>query len=166
MTKVLFPGSFDPITKGHMNIIEQASNLFDEVIIAIMNNPEKTNYFFSRKERIELVKEIYKSRKNINIVSSENTTVDLAQELDCKILIRGLRDIIDFEYEFKMSQINKDISNDEINTICIFTDPIYKNISSSTVKQIFDLNKSISKYVDPIVEERMITKKLTKQKGN
>ena len=154
MTKVLFTGSFDPITKGHMDIIEQASNLFDEVLIGILINPEKKNAFFSQKERLEIIREIYKKKKNINVISSTKLGVDLAKEKDCKIIIRGLRSILDFEYEYQLSLTNTDLSNDEVTTVCLFSKPEYQNISSSTVKQIFKLNRDISKYVNSIVEKR------------
>ena len=159
MTKVLFTGSFDPITKGHMDIIEQASNLFDEVLIGILINPEKKNAFFSQKERLEIIREIYKKKKNINVISSTKLGVDLAKEKDCKIIIRGLRSILDFEYEYQLSLTNTDLSNDEVTTVCLFSKPEYQNISSSTVKQIFKLNRDISKYVNPYVEKKMNDKK-------
>lgn len=159
MTKVLFTGSFDPITKGHMDIIEQASNLFDEVLVAILINPEKKNVFFSQKERLEIIKEIYKNKKNIAVISSNKLGVDLAKEKDCKIIIRGLRSILDFEYEYQLSLTNTDLSNNEVTTVCLFSKPEYQNISSSTVKQIFKLNRDISKYVNPYVEKKMNDKK-------
>ena len=159
MTKVLFTGSFDPITKGHMDIIEQASNLFDEVLIGILINPEKKNAFFSQKERLEIIREIYKKKKNINVISSTKLGVDLAKEKDCKIIIRGLRSILDFEYEYQLSLTNTDLSNNEVTTVCLFSKPEYQNISSSTVKQIFKLNRDISKYVNPYVEKKMNDKK-------
>ena len=130
MTKVLFTGSFDPITKGHMDIIEQASNLFDEVLIGILINPEKKNAFFSQKERLEIIREIYKKKKNINVISSTKLGVDLAKEKDCKIIIRGLRSILDFEYEYQLSLTNTDLSNNEVTTVCLFSKPEYQNISS------------------------------------
>lgn len=159
MTKVLFTGSFDPITKGHMDIIEQASKLFDEVLVAILINPNKKNAFFSQKERLEIIKELYKDRKNIDVLTSNKLGVDIAKENNCKVIIRGLRSILDFEYEYQLSLTNKDISNNEINTICLFSDPQYQNISSTTVKQVFELNRDISKYVNSYVKEKMIEKK-------
>lgn len=164
MTKVLFTGSFDPITKGHMDIIEQASKLFDEVLVAILINPEKKNAFFSQKERLEIIREIYKNNKNVDVISSTKIGVDLAKEKKCKIIIRGLRSILDFEYEYQLSLTNKDLSNNEVNTICLFSKPEYQNISSSTVKQIFNLNRDISKYVNPYVEKKMFEKKEKKKK--
>ena len=155
MTKVLYTGSFDPITKGHENIIEQASELFDEVIIAILRNPKKTNGFFTIEERLELLKKIYATCNNIKIITGSGAAVDVATLHKCKAIVRGLRGLTDFDYEIGMAGINKDISDGKINTICLFADNNYQNISSSMVKEIFLLGKTISKYVNPLVEEAM-----------
>ena len=163
MTKVLYTGSFDPITKGHENIIEQASELFDEVIVAVLQNPQKPTGFFMLEERMELIRKIYQTCENIKIITGSGAAVDLATLHKCKAIVRGLRGLTDFDYEIGMAGINKDISNGEINTVCLFADNNYQNISSSMVKEIFNLGKPISKYVNPIVEEAMI-KKLTPEK--
>ena len=159
MTKVLYPGSFDPITKGHMNIIEQASDLFDEVIIAVMQNPSKKNGLFTLEERMEIIKELYKNMNNVRVVSSSGATVDVALLYECKAIVRGLRSFSDYDYEVQLQQMNKDISNNKINTICLFTDREYQFLSSSMVKEVLNLDKDISRYVDPIVQERMLVKK-------
>ena len=159
MTKVLYPGSFDPMTKGHMNIVEQASKLFDEVIIAVMHNPAKKNAFFSTEERIELIKELYKKANNIKVVAASGATVDVAVLHVCQAIIRGLRSLTDFDYEVQMQQINKEISNGQVNTVCLFADKDYQFVSSSMVKEVFSLGKDISAYVDPIVQDRMVLKK-------
>ena len=155
MTRVLYTGSFDPITKGHENIITQASELFDEVIIAILKNPKKTIGFFTIEERIEILRKIYATCENIKIITGSGAAVDVATLHKCKAIIRGLRGLTDFDYEIGMAGINKEISNGEINTICLFADNNYQNISSSMVKEVFTLGKPISKYVNPIVEEAM-----------
>lgn len=159
MTRVLYPGSFDPMTKGHMNIIEQASKLFDEVIIAIMQNPDKKTPFFSIEERIEMINELYKKKKNIKVVTASGATVDVAIKNKCQAIIRGLRSLSDFDSEVQMQQINKEISNGKINTVCFFADKEYQFVSSSMVKELFNLNKDISPYVDPMIQEKMILKK-------
>ncbi len=155
MKRVLYTGSFDPITKGHMNIISQASELFDEVIVAVLQNSKKVDSFFTIEERVQLMKKIYKNKKNIKIIMGSGAAVDLAFQYECKAIIRGLRGITDFDYEIQMAGINKEISNHQINTICLFADPNQQYISSSMVKEIFSLRKSICKYVDPIIEEAM-----------
>ena len=158
MTRVLYPGSFDPITKGHMNIIEQASELFDEVIISIQQNPKKTS-LLTLKERLDLINELYKSYDNIKVVIGENATIDTAMLYECKAIVRGLRSLTDFDYEVMMQQINKDISDNKINTICLFADKEYQFISSSMVKELLTLDKDISRYTDPIVERKLIKKR-------
>ncbi len=165
MTKVLYTGSFDPITKGHMNIIEQASTLFDEVVVAVLQNSKKTSGFFTLEERLELVKKIYQTCENIKVITGSGAAVDIATLHECKAIIRGLRGLTDFDYEIGMAGINKDISNGEINTVCLFADNNYQNISSSMVKEVFSLDKPITKYVDPIVEEAMEQKRLLFRRG-
>ena len=159
MTKVLYPGSFDPMTKGHMNIIEQASILFDEVVIAVMQNPIKKTGLFSIDERLEIIKELYKKMNNIKVVTGSGAAVDVALLNDCKAIVRGLRSLSDYDYEVGLQQINKEISDNKINTVCLFADKEYQFISSSMVKEVMRLGKDISKYVDPIVEKSMILKK-------
>lgn len=155
MNKVLYPGSFDPITKGHMNIIEQATNLFDQVIVAVLVNLSKKNYFFSTDERVNMIKEIYKDNPKVKVISSTMAAVDVAMENDCQGIIRGLRSVSDFDYEIALSQINKNISDKKVNTICLFADSNYQFISSSMVKEVFSFGKDISLYVHESVEKRM-----------
>lgn len=158
MMRVLYPGSFDPITKGHMNIVDQATQLFDEVIIAVLQNPIKKSSFFTLKERLEILNKLYCNNPKVQIITSISTATDVVLEYKCKAIIRGIRSIKDFEYEKELAQINKDISDDKVNTLCLFADQGLQTVSSSVVKEIFYLNKNISKYVDPIVEKKMILK--------
>ncbi|MBR3660839.1 MAG: pantetheine-phosphate adenylyltransferase [Bacilli bacterium] len=159
MTKVLYPGSFDPMTKGHMNIVEQASDLFDEVIIAVMQNPLKKSGLFTLEERMEIIKELYQRMNNIRVISASGAAVDVALLNECKAIIRGLRSLSDYDYEVQLQQMNKEISDNKVNTICLFADKEYQFVSSSMVKEVLNLDKDISKYVDPIVRERMLVKK-------
>jgi len=159
MTKVLYPGSFDPITKGHMNIIEQASNLFEEVVIAVLQNPTKNAGFFTLKERLEIIKELYKKMDNIKVVTGNCASVDIAILYECKAIIRGLRSLSDYDYEVGLQQINKDISNNQVNTICLFADKEYQFVSSSIVKEVLNLDKDISRYVEPYVAKKRYLKK-------
>lgn len=159
MTRVLYPGSFDPITKGHMNIIEQASELFDEVVVAVLQNPLKKSGYFTLEERLEILNELYKRMDNVKIVTGNGAAVDIASLYECKAIIRGLRSLSDYDYEVQLQQINKDISNNEVNTVCLFADKEYQFISSSVVKEVFNLDKDISKYVDPYVAKKLYLKK-------
>ncbi len=154
MIKVLYPGSFDPITYGHMNIIEQACNLFDEVVVAVMYNSMKRT-MFSASERVRLLNELYKDNPKVKVVSDTGATIDLALKCNCNAIIRGLRTLSDFEYEIQMSQINKQLSQNRINTISLFAESNLENVSSSMVKEILSLDKDISGYVNPIVEKAM-----------
>ena len=159
MTKVLYPGSFDPMTKGHMNIVEQASDLFDEVIIAVMQNPLKKSGLFTLEERMEIIKELYQRMNNVKVISASGAAVDVALLNECKAIIRGLRSLSDYDYEVQLQQMNKEISDNKVNTICLFADKEYQFVSSTMVKEALNLDKDISRYVDPIVRERMLVKK-------
>ncbi len=159
MKRVLYPGSFDPITKGHMNIIDQADELFDEVVIAVFCNPLKKNGYFTIDEREEMIRELYKNREKIKVVSGIGAAVDVAQKYDCKAIIRGLRSISDFDYEIQLQQINREISNNKINTICLFADKEYQYISSSMVRELVNLDKDIGRYVEPFIQNKMLTKR-------
>ena len=162
MTRVLYPGSFDPITKGHMNIVEQACELFDEVVIAILQNPQKKTGFFTIDERLEIIKELYKKMINVKVVAATGAAVDVALLNECKAIVRGLRGLSDYDYEVQLQQINKDISDNQVNTVCLFADKDYQFVSSSMVKEVFNLDKAIDKYVHPLVKEKM----LAKRRGN
>lgn len=160
MTKVLYPGSFDPITKGHMNIIKQASSLFDEVIVAVFQNSNKGKGFFTLEERFEIIKELYKEANNINVILGSGASVDIATLYECKAIVRGLRSLSDFEFEIQLQQMNKDISNNEVNTVCLFADNEFQFISSSMVREAFKYDKDISRYVHPLVKTKMLEKRL------
>lgn len=160
MTKVLYPGSFDPITKGHMNIINQASKLFDEVIVAVFQNSAKGNGFFTLEERFEIIKELYKEASNINVILGSGTSVNTAALYECKAIVRGLRSLSDFEFEIQLQQMNKDFSDNKINTVCLFADNEYQFVSSSMVREAFKYDQDISRYVDPLVKDKMLEKRL------
>ena len=159
MSIVLYPGSFDPITKGHMNIVEQASEMFDEVIIAIMHNSAKKNSMFTVKERLEMISELYHRIDNVRVIAGEGATVDVAIENECKAIIRGLRSLADFDSELALCHINREISDNRVNTVCLFADQKYQFVSSSMVKELFYLDKDFSPYVDPIIYKKMIDKR-------
>lgn len=164
MTKVLYPGSFDPLTKGHMSIISQASELFDEVVIAVMQNTNKSTCFFTLDERLELIRQLYKKYDKIKVIKGSGAAADIAILNECKVIIRGLRGLTDFDYEIGLANINKQISDNSINTVCLFASSEYQFVSSSTVKEVFNLGKDISRYVDPIVIDAM--KKKSREKQN
>ena len=162
MTKVLYPGSFDPITKGHMNIIEQASNLFDEVVVAVLQNSSKKTSMFSLEERVDMIEKLYERVENVKVITGNGAAVDIAVLNECKAIIRGLRSLSDYDYEVQLQQINKEISNNEVNTVCLFADKEYQFVASSIVKEVYSLDKDVSRYVDPYVEEKMLVKRRNK----
>ena len=108
---------------------------------------------------MEIIKELYQSMSNIKVISGSGAAVDVALLYECKAIIRGLRSLSDYDYEVGLQQINKDISNNTVNTVCLFADKEYQFVSSSMVKEVFILDKDISRYVDPIVRDRMLIKK-------
>lgn len=158
MKRAFYAGSFDPITKGHLNVIHQASNLFDEIVVAVMQNSSKKNYFFTLEERVELVKETVKGLDNVVVITGNGTAVKLAQKNDCQTMIRGLRGVTDFDYEIQLATTNRKLSNREISTICLFPDQEYQYISSSIVRELFALDEPINDYVEPSVEKAMVKK--------
>ena len=159
MKRVLYPGSFDPLTLGHMNIINQAINLFDEIYIAILENRNKKEGMFTYEERLELIKKIYDNYPQVKVILAKGAAVDVALDHDCQAIIRGLRSLSDFDYEVGMQQINKEISHNKVNTICFFADKEYQFVSSSMVKEVFYLGKDISKYVNPTIEKALVLKR-------
>jgi len=134
MNKAVFPGSFDPITNGHIDIIERASKIFDQLIVAVLINPEK-KYLFSAEERIDLIKKTTKDFKNIKVVSTADLLVDYMKKNDIKIIIKGLRAVTDFEYEFQMALMNKKLGP-ETETLFMITRVENSFLSSSSVKQV------------------------------
>ena len=152
----IYPGSFDPITFGHIDIIERASKMFDKLYVLVSFNNAK-NAFFTPEERVEIIKEVIKPNKNVEVIQSNKLTVEVAKELGATALIRGLRAVTDFEYELQMASTNRTL-NGEIETIFLMTNTQYSYLSSHLVKEIFALNGNISHFVPKYVEDRLIRK--------
>mgnify|MGYP002521861133 FL=1 len=151
MKIAIYPGSFDPITKGHLDILKNASGIFDKVIIAVAHNGEKKG-FLSTEERVELIKKSIKGLENVEVDAFEGLTIEYAKKRGAEILIRGLRAVSDFEYEMQLSQTNSALC-DEIKTVFLTTKPKYNFISSSTIREILQNNGDISKFVPQAVNE-------------
>ena len=128
MTKVLYPGSFDPITKGHMNIIEQASNLFDEVVVAVLQNSSKKTSMFSLEERVEMIEKLYERVENVKVITGNGAAVDIAVLNECKAIIRGLRSLSDYDYEVQLPVITFTFSTLSYNFSIISTLSSRENI--------------------------------------
>jgi pantetheine-phosphate adenylyltransferase len=152
----IYPGSFDPVTFGHIDIIERASKMFDKLYVLVSFNNAK-NAFFTPEERVEIIKEVIKPLKNVEVISSSKLTVEVAKELGATALIRGLRAVTDFEYELQMASTNRTLNGD-IETIFLMTNTQYSYLSSHLVKEIFALNGNISHFVPKYVEDRLIKK--------
>ena len=146
--KALFSGTFDPFTIGHYAIIKRALAFTDEIIVAIGVNAEK-NTLFSPEERIENIKNIYSEEKRVSVMHYNNLTIDFAKELNVDFILRGIRNINDFEYEKNMADINYRLS--AIETVFLFSEPEYSYISSSLVRELISYKKDISNLI-PIVK--------------
>ena len=149
----IYPGSFDPITYGHIDIIKRALNITDKLIIGILNNPDKKP-LFSVEERIEMIKDAVKGMDNIEVKAFDGLLVDFATKNNAKIIIRGLRAVTDFEYELQLAQTNREIVKD-IDTAFLVTNIHYSYLSSSTVKELASYGADISNMVTPFVEEKL-----------
>ena len=146
MAKAIYPGSFDPITLGHLDLIKRSSMVFDEVIVCILNNASKKCPLFSIEERVKMLGDVTAEFSNVKVASSEGLLVDFARENGVNFIVRGLRGPTDFDFELQMAQANKTISSD-IETVFLATDPRYSFISSSMVKEFASYGKSVSGFV-------------------
>ena len=152
----IYPGSFDPITNGHLNLIHRASKLFDDVIIAITQNTNKTS-FLSIKDRLQTTSSAVRSLNNITVLSFDSLLIDFAKKHNAQIIIRGLRAVSDFEYEFQLSGMNKRL-NPNIETLFMTPSEDFANISSSLVREIFLLGGDIGSFVPESVKLLLLEK--------
>lgn len=148
--KAVYPGSFDPVTYGHLDIIKRASEKVEHLVVAVLNNSAKKNTF-SLEERIELLKEVTKDINNVEIDSFQGLLTDYTKKKKCTSVIRGLRVVSDYEYEMQMALVNKKL-NDEIETFFMASSAKYGYLSSSIVKEIVNLGGDISCFVPSVVE--------------
>ncbi|MDY4561718.1 MAG: pantetheine-phosphate adenylyltransferase [Peptostreptococcus porci] len=155
--KAIFAGSFDPITNGHIDIIERASKLFDKLIIGILINPNKKT-MFTISERIELIKKSIEHIENIEVISFEGLLVDYCRKNDVSVLVRGIRSTADVEYELQMAHMNKELAN-EIETIILPTSTKYSYISSSLIKEVLSFDADIENLVPKCVLDELKLKK-------
>ncbi|MDO4197890.1 MAG: pantetheine-phosphate adenylyltransferase [Erysipelotrichaceae bacterium] len=152
MIKAIYPGTFDPITKGHLDIILRASKIYDHLVIAIMNNKTK-NCTFTNAERKAMIEKCVSGLDNVEVIFDEGLTVELARKLDCKIIIRGIRAISDYESELALATNNM-ILNDEVETVLMVAKPELSFLSSSMAKEVASFDGDISPYIpDAIMEE-------------
>lgn len=160
MIRAIYPGSFDPVTFGHLDIITRSSKIVDELIIGVLMNKAKTP-LFSVEERVKMLKEVTKELPGVKIVPFEGLLIDFAKEMSAKMVVRGLRAVTDFEYELQMAQTNHKLAED-IETVFLTTSLEYSYLSSTIVKEVAAFGGDISQFVPEHVEER-IKSKITKK---
>ena len=163
MVRAIYPGSFDPVTYGHLDVIKRASKIVDELIVGVLNNKSKTP-LFSVENRVKMLDDAVSDLPNVKVMSFEGLLVDFAKKVDAQLIVRGLRAVTDFEYELQMSQTNS-VLNNEVDTIFFTTSLEYAYLSSSTVKEAAYFGADISKFVPPNVVIE-VKNKLMENKGD
>ena len=153
MKTCIYPGSFDPITYGHIDIIERAAKIADKLIVAVLNNNDKKS-LFTVEERLEMINASVGKINNVEVESFEGLLVDYARKKDARIIIRGLRAVTDFDYELQMAQTNRELYQD-IDTLFLFTNLKYSYLSSSAVRQVASFDGDVSKFVTPFVADKL-----------
>ena len=161
MKRAIYPGSFDPLTLGHLDMIERSAKIVDELVIGVLNNSAK-NSLFSLDERVSMIKEMTESMPNVTVASFDGLLVDYMKEINATIIVRGLRAVTDFEYELQIAQTNH-VENPEVKTIFLTTSLQYSYLSSTIVKEFASYGGDISKFVparfiDRIYEKYHISK--------
>ena len=156
MLRAIYPGSFDPVTFGHIDIIERAARISDELIVGVLQNKAKTP-LFSVEERVIMLREVTKHLKNVKIIPFEGLLIEFAKQMDAKVIVRGLRAITDFEYELQMSQTNRKLNSD-VETLFLTTSLDYSYLSSTTVKEVASFDGDITQFVPEFVAEKVTEK--------
>ncbi len=157
MQSAVYPGSFDPITNGHLDIIQRASRVFDKVVVGVLHNPNKKPYF-DIEERVEIIRKVVEPYGNVEVTSFEGLLVDFMSTKPDHVLVKGLRAFSDFEYEFQMAMMNRKL-DESIETLFMMTGNRYSFVSSTLVKEIFLLDGNIEELVPPLVYESLKNKK-------
>ena len=156
MCKVIYPGTFDPVTYGHIDIIKRARDLFDAVVVTVAVNPSKTS-LFTVEERVQFIKESVKEFRNIQVDSFDGLVVDHAKSVGASGIIRGLRAISDFEFEFQMALMNRKLASD-IATIFLMPHEKYTYLNSTVIRNLASLKADVSDFVPQVVQEALIKK--------
>ena len=151
--KAAFPGSFDPPTSGHINVLTRAATLFGELVVVVAENKQK-KYLFSAEERASMIRELVKDHKNVTVTICDGLIVDFLKKMGIKLLIRGVRGIEDFSYEFELSMMNKTLDSD-IETIFMTTDPEFFVIRSSSIKELASFKGNLHGMVPPLVAKAL-----------
>lgn len=154
MSRAIYPGSFDPVTFGHLDIIKRSASMFDEVIVGVLNNSAKT-HLFSAEERKEMLKAATKEFDNVQVISFEGLLVDYMKNNDISVIVRGLRAITDFDYELQIAQSNRKVSGDTIDTVFLTTSVEYAYLSSSIVREYASYGTDVSDFVPACVNDKL-----------
>lgn len=162
MKAAIYPGSFDPLTLGHLDVIQRASKMFDQLTVSVLDNKAK-NALFSVEERVSMLKEATKDLHNVNVDSFNGLLIDYAKQKNIHVSVRGLRAITDFEYELQIAQTNRKLSNGDLDTVFLTTSLEYAYLSSSSVKEIASFHGDISQCVPPFVVDLVEEKYKEKQ---
>jgi hypothetical protein len=163
MRVAVYPGSFDPITNGHLDIIKRSSKMFDKLVIGVLNNSSKTA-LFTADERVKMIQRVTKGIENVEIEAFNGLLIDFVHKVNSNIIVRGLRAVTDFEYELQLSLTNKVIAPD-IDTVFLTTNLKYLYLSSSMVKEIALYNGDISEFVDDVTAIEVFNKLKQKKKN-
>ena len=153
MKRAVYPGSFDPLTNGHVDIIERGTHLFDRIIVAVLVNVEKSP-LFTTQERVEIVRDVFKDSPNVEVDTFDGLLVDYVAKRDADVIVRGLRALSDFETEFQMALMNRRLSPD-VETVFMMPAEQYTYISSRMIKEVFSLGGEVRGLVPAIVESRL-----------
>ena len=152
-TRAVYPGSFDPVTNGHIDLIQRSAALFDKVVVAILRNTEKTP-LFTVEERIEMLQQAIQDLKNVSVTSFAGLLVDFAEQIGASVIVRGIRAVSDYEYELQMALMNRKLAP-ELETVFLTPALAYTYVSSRLVREVFQHGGSVSGLVPPLVEERL-----------
>ncbi len=156
-TVAIYPGSFDPVTNGHLDLIERASKLFGHLVVAILLNPEKDGPFFPVPERVEMLKEVVGHLPNVEVDTFKGLLVDYARRKDARVIVRGIRAVSDYEYELQMALMNRQLAPG-LETVFMLPAQAYSYLSSRLVREVASLGGSIKELVPPTVEARIRAK--------
>ena len=154
MITAIYPGTYDPVTNGHVDVIERASRIFDRVVVGVVDNPHHKSPMFSVDERVEFLKEALTSMKNVEVDVFSELVVEFARRWDAKAIVKGLRVVSDFEYEFQMNQLNRTLAP-EIETVYVMASPQVSFVSSSGVKEIAAFGGTVEELVPKAVAMRL-----------
>lgn len=154
MSTVIYPGSFDPLTLGHLDIIRRAASIFDEVIVCVLHNSSKKTPLFSFDERVKMIQSVVENLPNVTVEGYQGLLVDFARSRGVRVIVRGLRELTDFDTEQQMAQGNRKVSGG-VETVFLATDPAYSFISSTMVREFASYGKAPEGFVPPLVLDRI-----------